>query len=382
MQKRACPGATAPQEAQRRGIGVPQAMQKRASSRFSTEHSAQRAILFSSRSHVLEGHSREYGRSHVALRRILLAPRPSDRPARAPTDRDACRVPGVSAVRGRRWSIRLPPRMWPVGGLGHAAGLAYRAAGDPSDRVAVCLHGYPESSYMWRHALAALADAGWWALAPDLPGYGDSEPDPPGTWERHVEALERFVGELGLGRIALVMHDWGVMIGLRWACEHADAVGALVISDGGFFADRRWHDLANVMRTPGEGERLVGSYTREAFGAGMRALSSGITEEALEEYWKGFADDTRRLGHLELYRSGDFEKLAAYDGCLAGLGVPALVLWGEEDRFAGVQLASRFHAEIPGSELELFEGAGHFLWDDEPGRAAGALVDFLGRRVS
>ena len=52
-----------------------------------------------------------------------------------------------------------------------------------------------------------------------------------------------------------------------------------MISDGGFFADRRWHDLANVMRTPGEGEKLVDSYTREAFDAGMRALSSGIDEQ-------------------------------------------------------------------------------------------------------
>ena len=63
--------------------------------------------------------------------------------------------------------------------------------------------------------------------------------------------------ELELGPVALVTHDWGVLIGLRWACDHPGAVSALVISDGGFFADRRWHDLANVMRTPGEGEKLI-----------------------------------------------------------------------------------------------------------------------------
>jgi haloalkane dehalogenase len=266
-----------------------------------------------------------------------------------------------------------------VSSLGRAAGLAYRQAGDSTERVVVLVHGYPESSYMWRHLLPALADAGWRALAPDLPGYGDSEPDPPATWERHVDALERFVSELEPEprRIVLITHDWGVMIGLRWACEHPGAVGALVISDGGFFADRRWHDLANAMRTPGEGERLIGSYTRDGFFAGMRAFSSAMTDEALEEYWKGFADDTRRAGHLELYRSGDFEKLAPYEGCLAGLGVPALIVWGEQDRFAGVKMANRFHKEIPGSELVVFKDAGHFVWDDEPERAARAVVDFL-----
>ncbi len=247
--------------------------------------------------------------------------------------------------------------------------------------MALLLHGYPESSYMWQDVLGALAEAGWRGLAPDLPGYGDSAPDPPATWERHVEALERFVGELALGPVALVTHDWGVPIGLRWACDHPAAVSALAISDGGFFADRRWHDLANVMRTPGKGEDLIRSYTREGFFAAMRAASSGMTEEALEDYWKGFADDTRRLGHLELYRSGDFEKLVPYEGCVARLGVPALIVWGEEDRFAGVQMAHRFHEELPGSELVIFEGARHFVWDDEPARAARALVDFLSRRA-
>jgi len=267
-----------------------------------------------------------------------------------------------------------------VSGLARAAGLAYRQAGERDARPVVLVHGYPESSYMWRHALDALARAGWRGLAPDLPGYGDSEPDPPATWERHVEALERFVGELQLGPVALVAHDWGVPIALRWACDRPGAASALVISDGGFFADRRWHDLANVMRTPGEGEKLIRAYTREGFQAAMGAVSSGMSDEAIDEYWKAFADDTRRLGHLELYRSGDFEKLLPYEGRLAALDLPALIVWGQEDRFASVKMARRFHEELTGSELVVLDGAGHFVWDDEPERTAGALVDFLARR--
>jgi haloalkane dehalogenase len=270
--------------------------------------------------------------------------------------------------------------------LSRAGGLAYRSAGDANgnERVALLVHGYPESSYMWHSVLPALADAGWRALAPDLPGYGDSEPETrpgSGTWERHVEALERFARELELGPVALVTHDWGVMIGLRWACDHPGAASALAISDGGFFSDRRWHDLANVMRTPGDGEDLIRAYTREGFTAAMHAMSSGMSDEAIAEYWKGFADDARRLGHLQLYRSGDFDKLVPYEGRVAALGLPALILWGEEDRFAGVQMAERFHEELPDSELVLFEDAGHFVWDDQPERATGALVNFLARRT-
>jgi haloalkane dehalogenase len=259
--------------------------------------------------------------------------------------------------------------------------MAYREAGEPGAPAVLLVHGYPESSYMWRSAVDAVAGAGWRAVAPDLPGYGDSEPDPPGTWERHVEALERFRSALGLDGVVLVTHDWGVMVGLRWACDHPGAARALCISDGGFFADRRWHDVANVMRTEGEGERLIEGFTREGFEAMMGQLSPGIRGEAVDEYWKGFESDERRQGHLDLYRSGDFDKLEPYEGCVAALGVPALVMWGARDRFAGVKMAHRFHDELPGSELIVFDEAGHFVWEDEPEATAQALVDFLGRLI-
>jgi haloalkane dehalogenase len=113
--------------------------------------------------------------------------------------------------------------------LKQAGGVVFReaAAAQPSDGAAVvCLHGWPQSSYMWRHLLVALASAGRRALAPDLPGFGDSAPDPPGTWERHVEATERFRRKIGLDRVVLVVHDTGGAIGLRWAGDHPDAVCA------------------------------------------------------------------------------------------------------------------------------------------------------------
>jgi haloalkane dehalogenase len=267
--------------------------------------------------------------------------------------------------------------------MAEAAGMAYRETGEAGAPPVLLVHGYPESSYMWRDAMAALAGAGWRAIAPDLPGYGDSPPveGRPGTWEAHVESLERFRSELGLDGVVLVTHDWGVMIGLRWACDHRGAARALVISDGGFFADRRWHDLANTMRTPGEGERLMEGFTREGFEAMMGQVSRGIGADAVAEYWKGASDETRRRGHLELYRSGDFEKLEPYDGCVAALGLPALIVWGAQDRFAGVKMARRFHEEIADSELVVLDEAGHFVWEDEPEATSRALVEFLERRL-
>jgi haloalkane dehalogenase len=255
--------------------------------------------------------------------------------------------------------------------------MRHRDQGPADAPVALLLHGFPESSYMWRDLMPAVAGAGWRAIAPDLAGFGDSEPDPPGTWERHVEAVERFRREQGIDRCVLIVHDWGGLIGLRWACEHPDAVEALVISSTGFFADGQWHGMADALRTPGVGEQVVDGIDRDGFAGLLGSLSTGIGDDAIEEYFKALADEPRRRGLLELYRSGDFSKVAAYD--LAALSVPALLVWGENDEFAPVAGAHRFERELPDTELVVVEGAGHFVWEDAPERCAEAVTGFLRR---
>jgi haloalkane dehalogenase len=259
--------------------------------------------------------------------------------------------------------------------------LAHREQGPGDGAVALLLHGYPESSYMWRELMPSLSAAGLRAVAPDLAGFGDSPPDPPGSWERHVESIEAFRSELGIERVALVVHDWGGLIGLAWACEHPEAVSALVISGTGFFADGKWHGMGKAMRTEGEGEQLIESLDREGFGAMIGSVSSGIDEAALDEYWRAYDGEERRRGHLEFYRSMDFEKLGRYDGQLAALGVPTLLLWGEDDPFAPVAGGHRFERELPDTELVVVAGAGHFVFEDAPERAAEAVTGFLERRL-
>ena len=264
--------------------------------------------------------------------------------------------------------------------LKNAGGIAYREA-EPleiSGRCpALCIHGWPQSSYMWRHLLPTLAAAGRRALAPDLPGFGDSPPDPPGIYERHVEAVERFRSQIGLDRVVLVVHDTGGLIGLRWACDHPDAVGGLVISNTGFFPDIEWAEIAKAMRTPGQGEALVDSLSREGFATLLATASSEFVEHALDEYWKAFTTAEGRRGMLELYRSFDLDELKPYQTKLAALGVPTLILWGQQDEFLPVDYASRFAREIPGSKLVLLEGVRHFLFEDEPERCAEEVADFL-----
>jgi haloalkane dehalogenase len=257
--------------------------------------------------------------------------------------------------------------------------LFAREAGEPGAPAVLLLHGFPESSFMWREVLEVLGGRGLHALAPDLAGFGDSPADRPGTWARQVELVEAFRAERGIEDVALVCHDWGGLIGLRWACDHPDRVRAIVASSTGFFPDGKWHGMADALRTPEQGEQLVDSLTADGFAALLGQLSGGIGPEAAAEYFKAFGDADRRAALLELYRSGNFDtELAPYEGKLATLGVPALMLWGEDDAFAPVAGAQRLAEEIPGGRVHVIAGAGHFVVDDAPTEYAAVVAEFLG----
>ena len=264
--------------------------------------------------------------------------------------------------------------------LKRAGDIAYREAEPPpgSDRLpALCIHGWPQSSYMWRHLLPELASAGHRAVAPDLAGFGDSPPDPPGAYERRVEMVERFRSQVGLDQVVLMVHDTGGLIGLRWACDHPEAVGGLVITNTGFFPDYEWIEIATTMRTPIQGEALVHSVSREGFATLLEAASDAFDQRALTEYWKAFSTPESRRGMLELYRSFDLDELEPYQERLAALRVPTLILWGQQDEYLPLDYASRFARQIPGSKLVLLDGVRHFLFEDEPERCAEEVVGFL-----
>jgi haloalkane dehalogenase len=265
-------------------------------------------------------------------------------------------------------------------------GISYREAlpggWDGSGPTALFLHGYPTSSYLWRAVLTALADAGCRAFAPDLPGFGDSPPALPGTWERQVDNVDRFRRALGLDRVILGVHDWGGLIGLRWACDNPSAVSALVITDTGFFPDGRWHGMAKALRTEGEGEQFLANVNRDLFAMALRQISATLPDDAVDEYWKAFGDDDRKQNQLDLYRSGDFEKLEPYKGKLTALGVPAKIVWGAKDEFAPIGGAYRFTKELPDAELVVLDDAGHFLMEDEPARVTQEIATFVAEQAT
>ena len=160
-----------------------------------------------------------------------------------------------------------------------------------------------------------------------------------------MEAIEHFRRELGVERCVPVVHDWGGLIGLRWACEHPEAVSAARDQLDRVLPRRQLARHGRGARTPGTGEEMIGGHDREGFGGAAARDRPGFDDDAIDEYWK--ASPTRPAGaaQLEFCRSADFEKLRRLP--LAELGVPTLLLWGENDPFAPSPAPTASQREIP-----------------------------------
>ncbi|GAB4351113.1 MAG: alpha/beta hydrolase [Candidatus Abyssubacteria bacterium] len=261
------------------------------------------------------------------------------------------------------------------------AAAAYRTWGD-AETPLLCLHGNPTSSYLWRHLGEGLKERSR-VIAPDLPGHGDSElGSRAGTWEEMVQFVERFAVALDVRQFDLALHDWGGLIGFRWLFDYPSRLRnlrRLVIGNTGFFYtdSSAWHSLAKIWRTPGEGEAWMDAVTFEAFRDTLRAVSPGLPDDAVAEYWKTLSTPERRMARLALYRSGDFEKIKPYDGMLATISSPTLIVWGESDPFIPSAAAHIFKQEIPDARLHMLHDASHFLWEDAPGEILRLVREFL-----
>jgi len=99
--------------------------------------------------------------------------------------------------------------------------------------------------------------------------------------------LERFRRQIGLDRVMLVVHEHRGLIGLRWACDHPQAVGGLVITNTGFFPDHEWIEIAVTMRTRSRARPLLDSLSRKGFDTLLEAASSEFDEAALERVLEG-----------------------------------------------------------------------------------------------
>ncbi|RFU61985.1 alpha/beta fold hydrolase [Peribacillus glennii] len=242
--------------------------------------------------------------------------------------------------------------------------VSYLDEGEAGWPAVLMVHGNPESSLLWKDIIPAVEKSGYRAIAPDLPGFGESDPfDGPSTWEAYVAFVSQFLGELNLRNVHLFVHDWGGGIGLMWACQNADKVRSLFITDTIFSPDYTWHTLAQQWRTTGVGEQIIqGMSDWEFWQAAMNKQIPGISEDVLADFFKVVAYPERKNVILDLYRSGDMEKVIPYKPKLREISGPVTIVWGEDDPYIPQEFGIRMKKEdFPQATFHLIPGAGHFI---------------------
>ncbi|HZV72552.1 MAG TPA: haloalkane dehalogenase [Conexibacter sp.] len=265
------------------------------------------------------------------------------------------------------------PRYREVDGLR----LAHLDEGDGAPVVLV--HGEPTWSYLWRHAIPPLRDAGFRCIVPDHAGFGRSDKPVDLDWysyDRHTALLAELVERLDVRGATVVVHDWGGPIGLRVATEHPDRIDRIVVMDTGLFTGHQrmseaWTTFRDfVERTE---DLPIGMLVRGA-------CHTDPGDDVIAAYEAPFADGSSKAGArafpLMIPRSPDQPGAAAGQRVLDALADdprPKLVLWADNDPIISLATGHRF-AEAIGTEVaHVIPDAGHFLQEDQ-GPLIGRLI--------
>jgi pimeloyl-ACP methyl ester carboxylesterase len=250
-------------------------------------------------------------------------------------------------------------------------------AGEGEDTV-LCLHGWPQHWYEWRHLMPALADRHR-VLALDLRGFGWSDA-PRDGYEKEDMATDvlAVLDELGLERVKLVGHDWGGWIGFllclraprrfeRFLALNIVPPWVSLRAVAGH-AWRFWYQ--QLVLAPGIGYRLHrrGEFVRRILVGGSE-IKSAWDEEALASFADNLAEPARARAAVQMYRVFNWrEALPIARGRYADatLTVPTLMLFGTEDFVLRPQMLAGYQHHADDMQVELVPGCGHFIADERP----------------
>ena len=272
--------------------------------------------------------------------------------------------------------------------------LFYREAGPEDAAAMVLLHGFPTSSFMFRHLIPQLADR-YRVIAPDHLGFGLS--DAPSTNEFNysfdslADLTQSLLAQLGVSRYAMYVHDYGAPIGWRLALADPGSVSAIITQNGNGYEG----GFEQVIWKP------VRDYWNDQNAKTEAGVRQALSLDAIRwQYLHGVPDpsvvapDTWFHDHALVSRPGNglvqlklfadyannlplYPKLHAY---LRDSGVPVMAMWGRNDQIFGPAGAMAFGDDAADADIHLLDG-GHFVLESHLDIAVGYIQRFLGRTL-
>jgi pimeloyl-ACP methyl ester carboxylesterase len=262
-------------------------------------------------------------------------------------------------------------------------------AGEQGRPLVLLLHGFPQTSHTWRHALPALAAAGYLAAAPNQRGYSPGA-RPPAVSDYATDLLVadalQLASQLGSERFHLVGHDWGGQLAWLIAARHPERVLTLsvlsrphpaafvsALKQDGAQAERSRHHRA--FQDPDTAQRLLEDDGRRL----RRTLTEqGVSQADATEYLRELAQPSALDAALNWYRAavgGGAVAETSKPARVPAIQVPTLYVWGDADATVGRSAAeaTASHVNAP-YRFEVIAGAGHFLTDQAGEQIARLLL--------
>jgi pimeloyl-ACP methyl ester carboxylesterase len=289
--------------------------------------------------------------------------------------------------RKRQSTTAAPPRL-PKGFTEKCAnvdGVTIRYKTGGQGPVVVLLHGYAQTSHMWRPLMPRLATAHT-VIAPDLRGAGGSA-RPPGGYDKKTLAkdIRGLVRQLGFQHVVVVGHDIGLMVAYAYAAQYPGEVGRVVLMDAFLPGVGPWKDVW----------LLRDLWHFHFYGPTPLALVNGRERIYFEHFWNDFAADKtksvpevdRRIYAAAYARAGGmragFEYFKAFEQdardfalfSATKLGMPFLVLTGE--KASGTFLIEQAKLVATDVSGTVVKGAGHWLMEEATAQIIPAIVAFL-----
>jgi pimeloyl-ACP methyl ester carboxylesterase len=263
----------------------------------------------------------------------------------------------------------------------------YREAGPADAPKLLLLHGFPSAGHMFRDLIPRLAD-GFHIVAPDLPGFGNS--DAPGrahSFDRIADVIDRFTEVIGFDRYAVYVFDYGAPTGFRLAVKHPDRITAIISQKGNAYEEGL-----------SDGWNPIRAYWQDPSQANREALRAFLKPEAtIWQYTHGVPDPTKvspdgysldnfylmtrpGMADLQLDLFGDYKSNVAlyptFQTYFRTHRPRFLAVWGKNDPFFLPPGAEAFKRDIPDAVVRFFD-TGHFALETHAAEIAQAIRDFL-----